>query len=145
MHDYVERVLHDIGSLASAALYALLIIILTLVNSFLAIQLFIGGICIVVLTTIIRITYFKVRPRPKKYTTWIEKIDASSFPSTHAARAAYILTLLWTIIPTHFKILGIFLVISISYSRIARKRHDVIDVLGGIVLGIGVGIMVLQF
>ena len=100
--------------------------------------LFLGVIIIYLFTIIIRAVYFKQRPRKQKYKNFIEKIDASAFPSVHAARISFLLMFLFFYI---FKdlilmMLAFILTLLIIYSRIYLKKHDLIDVLGGVILGI---------
>ena len=144
MHEYIERILKDIGSLGSAAVFGIIIVLVFFIDRQLAIELFAGGITIFVLTSFIRIIHFKLRPKPKNYKNWIEKIDAASFPSTHAARSAFLLSILFPLLSEIYRILGIILVFTICYSRIVRKRHDFIDVLGGVIIGVAVGFMALR-
>ncbi len=144
MHPYLERILHDIGSLGSAAVFGILIVFLFFVNREVSVLLFLGGLIIFVITSIIRFAYFKGRPSPKKYANWIEKIDAASFPSTHTARAALAVSIVWNHVSLTLRLLSVALLLVICYSRIARKRHDLIDVAGGVILGILVGYATLQ-
>ncbi|MBI2151801.1 phosphatase PAP2 family protein, partial [Candidatus Woesearchaeota archaeon] len=64
------------------------------------------------------------------------KLDASSFPSWHTARALF-LALIFSEKFNYFP-LTVFLItitVIVAYSRLYLKKHDIIDVLGGIVLG----------
>lgn len=89
------------------------------------------------LTLVIRLFYFRKRPSPETYHNLLQKIDASSFPSVHAARATVLFIFL-----TRFYysltvvILSMFLLIIVFYSRIYLKKHDLFDLLGGLILGI---------
>ena len=49
-------------------------------------NLFISAILIYVIAIIIRLFYFRNRPKKIKHSDFVEKIDASSFPSVHTAR-----------------------------------------------------------
>ena len=107
-------------------------------HSFQASILLFGIFIIYFLTFVIRIFYFKSRPKKVKYSNFIEKIDASSFPSVHAARTTFILLLLLVYFVRSFFLAGglIFVAFLACYSRIYLMKHDKVDVFGGIVLGI---------
>jgi undecaprenyl-diphosphatase len=84
----------------------------------------------------IKLIYFKQRPKRQKFTNIIERIDASGFPSVHAARVAFLyLYLAWfAAIPA--KIAFIAVILAVGMSRIFLKKHYIIDVLAGYALGI---------
>ena len=87
---------------------------------------------------IIRTFYFKSRPKKMKYHSFIRKIDASSFPSIHAARATVLfLFILFNFLNNLLLLcLSFVLTLSILYSRIYLKKHDPTDIVGGVLLGI---------
>ncbi len=102
-----------------------------------AIKLTIAWILITLLSITIRYFYFKPRPKIKKYNNIIEKIDASSFPSMHAGRSTILFLFLTTIIKNPpLQILILFIWINILLSRIILKKHYIIDVIAGTILGI---------
>ena len=88
----------------------------------------------------VRLAYFKPRPgQPrKKYTTLYERIDNSSFPSIHAARAVMISFAIYSLAPVLLTVL-VLLTVAVLLSRIHFKRHDWKDLLVGIILGIVMG------
>ena len=97
----------------------------------------IGLIFIYFITLIIRIFYFKSRPEKRAYKNFLEKIDASSFPSVHAARTIFIfLFLIYSIHNIYVIILGLGFLFLVLYSRIYLRKHDIRDIIGGIMLGI---------
>jgi undecaprenyl-diphosphatase len=92
----------------------------------------------------IRLLYFKERPEKRKYTNWLEKIDASSFPSMHVTRAFALAgiggnffndAIMW--------ILFVLLALLVGYSRVWRRQHRITDVIGGVVLGSVVAVLVI--
>jgi len=103
-----------------------------------AIQVILALFIIYFLTLIIRSFYFKPRPKKIKHTNFVEKIDASSFPSVHAARITFLsLFLLTTLSPTLPYILVVLVLWFLTlYSRIYLYKHYFIDLIGGILLGI---------
>lgn len=102
-----------------------------------------GLLAIYLITLIIRTFYFKHRPKKIKYKSFLEKIDASSFPSIHATRATFLFVFLTIqLINKPFLILvSLTLTILVFYSRIFLKKHDFIDVFGGILLGIFISLI----
>ena len=100
-------------------------------------KLILSLILIYFLTFLIRIFYFKQRPRRIFYESFLEKINASSFPSVHAARITFIS--LFSIIIFQPNIYYIFLILFLwiltLYSRIYLKRHYFFDIIGGVILG----------
>ena len=106
-------------------------------------KLILALISVYLITAIIRMFYFKNRPKKLNHSNFLEKLDASSFPSIHAARAT-LLFILFSLINLEklFLIAIMFLLLlSVYYSRIYLKKHDIIDILGGIILGILVSLI----
>lgn len=86
----------------------------------------------------IRTFYFKERPNHERHKTYFEKIDASSFPSIHAARVTGIAYLLRLYLPEIF-LLATVVTALICISRVYLGKHDLWDVLAGVTLGIVTG------
>lgn len=106
----------------------------------LAVQLFIGLILAYVITTIVRLLYFKRRPDGEAYKNIIQKIDASSFPSLHAMRAAVLATILSLSFNNHLiTVLFALCAIGVAVSRVMTKRHYTFDVVAGLIIGIAIG------
>lgn len=131
------------GGIAFYLMFSLIFLIFGKVDYF--------SILIVILTIIylisliIRLVYFKQRPKKVGYKNFLGKIDASSFPSIHSARAVFIFLFL-AVYVLHNNLLKIFLFVItllVLYSRIYLKKHDIIDILGGTLLGIFLFIIVL--
>ena len=112
----------------------------------LLLSLFFGLIFSLAITVVIRLFYFKNRPSKQTYHNLIEKIDASSFPSWHSARAVFLCLLFVNYFNND--LLSVILVLfsaAVLYSRIYLRKHDWIDVMGGIVLGVGTYLIILLF
>jgi len=90
------------------------------------------------LTFVIRLFYFKQRPEKIKYSNFIEKIDASSFPSVHAARITFLALFFMFSFTMNYLYIPVILVIWFFtiYSRYYLKKHDTTDLITGIILGI---------
>ena len=128
----------DITSLGSTLLYFIIVLPLFFTGKIqTATKLTAGYILIYIIAGAIKIIYFKNRPKKENYTNFVEKIDASAFPSIHSARAtlmaAEISKLIDGPIATSFLFITAGLV---CYSRIAIKKHYWTDIIGGIILGI---------
>ena len=97
-------------------------------------------ICEIVIYTI---RYFYFRPRPigktENFTSLFERLDESSFPSIHAARAGVFAVVLSQMIPMKAKILLWITAGAVCVSRIYLKRHHPSDVIVGGILGLLVG------
>ncbi len=89
-----------------------------------------------------RIVYFKSRPTRQTYTNFIEKLDASAFPSWHMARASFLAMILGA--GQDWLLQGLLWMVAllVGYSRIYLKKHDYGDVLAGLVLGVVTGWLV---
>lgn len=98
--------------------------------------------------SVIKLLFYKPRPIPYIFKNWIEKIDASSFPSIHTSNATVIgLIRSWwwhqsivagsdrfIIVPILVGVVGICAAIALS--RIELKKHYPIDVLCGMMFGV---------
>ena len=98
----------------------------------------------------IKFLYYKDRPEPRQYANWRKKIDASSFPSVHTAQAtvvlAYALLLANLLILSGIKyaqliaavlaLCGFSFYALIARSRLILKKHFLIDVVFGTILGV---------
>ena len=98
--------------------------------------------------SIIKLMFYKPRPIPYVFRNWMEKIDASSFPSIHTSNAT-VVGLIWSwwghqsivawsdrfvIISIMVGVVGICAAIALS--RIELKKHFPIDVLCGMMFGV---------
>ena len=138
MYKSLQKQLHqffqDVTAMGGFA--ASLLLTLLFISSPLLIPLIAGSVLTAALVIIIRLFYFKPRPKKEEYSNLWEKIDASSFPSLHAARVVF-LAILFSV---HFAnqyltILCTIVAILVAYSRIYLQKHDWIDIIGGAVIG----------
>jgi membrane-associated phospholipid phosphatase len=100
--------------------------------------LILGLFIIYLIALLIRTFHFKTRPKKVPYTNFLEKIDASSFPSIHAARVSFLFIFLSTRVfsSSCLVFLAFILTLLTLYSRIYLKKHYFIDVVGGTLLGL---------
>ncbi|OGI64621.1 hypothetical protein A2642_04475 [Candidatus Nomurabacteria bacterium RIFCSPHIGHO2_01_FULL_39_10] len=116
--------------------FIILAFLISLGYTTLFIQLVAGFLFTAIIITLSRIIYFKPRPKPKEYTNFIERIDASSFPSWHAARIILLaLTLHFFFKNKYISLILTIVALLVCYSRIRLQKHDWIDIGAGIVLG----------
>jgi membrane-associated phospholipid phosphatase len=133
--EYHFRDITSLGSFFITSLILLLVLVLQEYNLFY--RLLFGLIFTLVGVVAIRTFYFKNRPKKENYKNYIGKLEASSFPSLHTARMIF----LALIFSFHFKqiqmtLFFIFIALITMYSRIHLKKHDWVDLTGGVVLGI---------
>jgi len=138
MKNLIQKHLHeffrDITALGGLA--ASILLILLFITSPLLIPLIAGSILTAGIVVLARIFYFKERPKKEKYGNFLERIDASSFPSLHTARIVF----LAIIFSVHFAnqyltILCAVVAVLVAYSRIYLRKHDWIDVICGAAVG----------
>ncbi len=108
----------------------------------LALRIAIAQIIVYAIAAPIKLFYKKKRPLERTFNNVIEKIDASSFPSIHAARITFLSILLGKFANNMmFSILLIIIALLVFYSRMHVKDHDHKDVIGGIITGLMAGIV----
>ncbi len=138
---YISIIFQDISTFGGLVFYLFLCLLFFLLSEItLTIKLLSGLIILYIIVNIARAVYFKERPQKQNYNNIIEKIDASSFPSMHASRASFLFFILYNHIRDIYLITLFFIIfILVCYSRIYLKKHYLIDVLGGIIIGVIVG------
>lgn len=133
-----EDFVRDATSLGSVWFYIIVTVFSLLLNDYLLFgKLALGLVIIYTAIIILRLVFFKNRPEKYKYKTFIDKIDAASFPSNHSARISFLAILFANYFNNIF--ISVFLALIaliVLYSRIYLKKHDLKDVLGGVILGI---------
>ena len=133
-----EEVIQDAKGLAGLPFFVVLVIATFLLGLLaLSAQLLVALVLATGLTILIRTFYFERRPDRQSYKNFFEKIDASSFPSLHAMRAAVLATLL----AAYFANLWLTILfwacaIVVALARVLLKRHFVKDVIVGLIAGV---------
>ncbi len=126
----------DITSLASPLLLIFVPFIILGSSSTIFHTLLVALLVNEVIGSLIKIIFPKKRPNKQTYKNILEKIDAGSFPSIHASRITLTyLTLFSNTEITNHKIVYIFIIIMVIISRVLLKKHFIIDVIGGFVIG----------
>jgi membrane-associated phospholipid phosphatase len=137
----ISESVRDITSFGSPIILIILSSLIIGIN-FILFKIILGLIAIEILGSAIKFFYSKERPHKEAHSNFLEKIDARSFPSLHVARSSFIfLTLFFLLNALYIKILLIILMFLVGTSRIILKKHDLQDVLGGIIMGIGISIL----
>lgn len=142
--DLIERqkkdALRDISAFGSLICYILLLAIALILGKYeLFYKIILGLILIYIATIIIKTFYLKNRPKKISYSNYLERLDASSFPSLHASRTAFLgLALSKYFNNYNFTVIIIILALLIAYTRVYLKKHDFMDVSAGIILGVAV-------
>lgn len=116
--------------------YIPIVIFLWSIEPLISIKLFLSLITIEIVCGIIKLIYQKERPKPLPKLTFHQRYEAGSFPSIHSARMVSIFIALTIISNNILSILaGIFITLAVGYSRMYLKKHDLIDVIGGFLIG----------
>ena len=132
-----QEFFRDLTALGGLTLYVV-ILALTLVFHYytVLVQLGLGLLMMIVVTMLIRVFYFKNRPRKQDYRNILERLDASSFPSLHTARVVFLAFMAYSVFHNQYvTMVAVLLAALVSYSRIYLQKHDWWDLLGGVVLG----------
>ena len=130
------RDLSLLGGIVFYAIFSLFFLSLQEINFFWILCL--NFIISTILLGTIRFFYHKERPIKEKYSTVIEKINASSFPSMHAWRVGMLFMSFLLYYPNLIVTSIFFFIVSVfvCISRVYLKRHYAIDVIAGFLAGI---------
>ncbi len=131
-------ILKDTSAYGGFPFYGLMVLAFALAGAYVfALNLLLSLVVVTLIVSVVRLSYFRPRPgQPRrKYKTIYERIDNSSFPSIHAARAVMLSVMFYRIIPLMLPLL-VLLVIAVLLSRIHFKRHDWKDLAAGIAIGL---------
>lgn len=133
-----QIIFRDITSLGGTPLYFLFLLFVLVSKEFVLFwQLFTGMVFATLIVILIRLFYFKNRPRKQEFRNILEKLDASSFPSLHTARIFFLALVMLNFF--NDKLLTVILLVLaalVSYSRVYLRKHDFVDLFGGLMLAI---------
>lgn len=136
-------ILKDLGAYGGFPFYGIVILFFLLLKNFaFTITLIESLVAVSIVVIAVRLAHFKPRPgqKKRKYNILYERIDNSSFPSIHAARAVMLSIALWTKVPVFVPLL-VLMTIIVLLSRLHFKRHDWTDITAGAVIGLVLGII----
>ncbi len=139
-----DELASDLSSPGSFYIYALVVVAFLISGEYgFALQLFVAAFSVSAAIYVIKLLYFKPRPdNPKKvkYKDIFMRLNESSFPSIHAARASLLAIAFMSRYQNEIAIIfSAFIIASVSISRIMLKRHYTSDVVAGIILGLVTG------
>ena len=131
-------IMRDTSAYGGFPFYGMMIITFFLLGELnFAYNLVVSLIVVTVVVALVRLAYFKLRPgmKQKMYATLYERIDNSSFPSIHAARTVMISMALFNKFNVLLPLL-VLMTILVLMTRIYFKRHDIVDLSVGVIIGI---------
>jgi undecaprenyl-diphosphatase len=145
-----SRSIYKLFSLAgSTPFYLLVTVAAFFLSRKISLDLLIAFVLLMIVCYSIKLFYRKPRPdageRPAGK-SWFGWLDAASFPSVHSARAAAISVC--AVSADKNVLIAIAVIIftsSIGLSRIKLRRHFLIDVIGGVVIGATMALLVSRF
>lgn len=98
-----------------------------------------------ILILVIKTVHYKDRPQKEEFKIFMEKVIASSFPSTHSMTVTGISILMSISFPSPFVITFFSIVCILVYiQRYITKKHFFIDIVGGILSAIVISIFVIK-
>ena len=130
--------IQEITALGSLVFYSILLLFFLAVQDILMFEILLTG-CIItfIVTILIRTFYFKDRPNKQDHKNWIERLDASSFPSLHSARVMFLaLVFIFKFQHLYTSLFFILLALIVMISRAYLRKHDWIDISSGAFLGL---------
>jgi membrane-associated phospholipid phosphatase len=138
INKYLPQLFLEITNFGGLIFYLLVLGFVLLSWQFLLFwQLLFGLVVNVTVVVIIRLLYFKNRPNKQEFSNFIERLDASSFPSLHAARIFFMALVFLVYFENIY--LSVFLMVMaclVTYSRYYLRKHDSYDLFGGLTLGV---------
>lgn len=98
-----------------------------------------------IIILIVKNVHYKDRPRKEEFSIFMEKVAASSFPSSHSMGITVLAILISLTYPYGWIIamLG-FVSIMVYIQRYITRKHFVIDIIGGILIAIAITIFVVK-
>lgn len=130
-----NEMIRDITSLGNLGILIVISLIILGVNKT-SITVLIILFILELIGNIIKLIFFKERPKKRLYNNITERITAASFPSLHTTRSTYILCSIYYFTTINSKYLLLALIPLVLISRVLLKKHDYIDVISGFILGI---------
>jgi membrane-associated phospholipid phosphatase len=140
----IHELFRDLTALGSMLFTTLGVVILFVLGQIqLVKQLVIGLAGVYIVGIGIRHVYFKERPQQLAHSNWVEKIYASSFPSIHSMRIWLFVVVFSTLFQNGWVTVVLISVGTlVAYSRLYLKKHDLIDIAVGTIIGAGIGFLV---
>ena len=145
LKDYLGTIFTDITAIGGLFFYCSLLVFLLIFGFYrLSFLLFVGLVVIYFIIYLIRFIYFKERPDKQEHSNFLEKLEASSFPSLHAARTGFLFaTFVTSSNSISLLIVSGFLYLLVLYSRYYLKKHHFVDLVGGAIIGFFLGVILM--
>lgn len=141
-----KTVVSDVSAFGGLPIF-IVVILLSLILGFnnLFLKLSLGLVLCYVVIILVKSFYYKDRPKKEKHKTYLQKLEASSFPSLHSMQATVLFSLLsLEFMNVLFSLLVLALLFLVLWSRVYMKKHWFSDVIGGAFFGLMiVGLVVL--
>lgn len=144
MFQVIDIFLKQISELGNLMFYLFSIVLCLILHKFaLFIDLMLSLIILMIVMFLFRYFYFKERPKKQSRKTFLERLDASSFPSAHAMRIfslAFWFSLFFAniLITIYISIIALIVI----YSRIYLKKHYFGDVLWGVIFSFIINLLI---
>ena len=139
-----DIIIEDISTLGASPFYIFLVVLFLILGfTKLFFWMAIGFVVAHVIVIIIRWLFPKTRPKKVRYQNFVEKIDASSFPSHHSLRMAMMVIFLALFFKNIY--LTVFMIstaLVVLFSRYYLKRHYIFDILGGAGIGVLLSLLI---
>ena len=133
----MQELWQDLKAFGGVPVFVVIVLAALVFNkTSLAAQVVLGFAVSFALTFAIRAFYFRRRPDREEYRSFFQRIDASSFPSLHAMRAAVLWVLMMFAFPQPYLIaLFALIIVFVAVARVYLNRHYPSDVIAGVVIG----------
>ncbi|MBI4014671.1 MAG: phosphatase PAP2 family protein [Candidatus Aenigmarchaeota archaeon] len=124
----------DVSALGGLPFYAVVVLYHSMTNAAAAWKLAYALALLFVVVYSIKLVYFKARPdvAKRRFATLAERLESSSFPSVHAVRAWLLYVALFY---SSMPLFGAALATAVCVTRILLRRHHLIDVVAGSLIG----------
>ena len=138
--------LDDFSAFGSVPFYLLVTLTTFFLGNFtlfsrLAYGFLIGFITILIIKNI----HYKDRPQKEEFTIFMEKIVASSFPSSHSMSVTMLAVFLSLAYPLSWVvIMSVSAAILVYSQRYITKKHFMTDIIGGILISVAIAIFVVK-
>lgn len=136
---YFNSVMKDVTSLGGITFYAVLVVSSFFYSMHVFWMLVAGMFLMYIINVPLKLLFYRDRPTKMSYRALWEKFEASSFPSVHSARAAFLALVFWaTAAPLLLKAFIILVALLVMVSRVWLKKHFWTDVAAGVVSGLAI-------
>jgi len=142
---FIQRFARGVSILGSFPGFLLLILLLYPLSPLLSFSCLLMLVFVMGVVYLIKWLFPTKRPDhgSRKARYFWQKVDLSSFPSAHAARAAGLLVVMVFARDALLSFFSFVFLLLVSWSRVVLKRHYWRDILGGVVIGVLLGVIVM--